>query len=147
MPARTGRQYIEGLREQRRKVWLRGERVKDVTTQPGLAAACAIASPYDMQHDAKVGREMTYISPTSGDRVGLSFIIPRTKEELEARRAMMLNWARTTCGMMGRSPDFMNSPHGPARRSISRNAAPSSEKIFGAITSICARTISRSHMR
>ena len=21
---------------------------------------------------------------------------------------MMLNWARTTCGMMGRSPDFMN---------------------------------------
>ena len=20
----------------------------------------------------------------------------------------MLNWARTTCGMMGRSPDFMN---------------------------------------
>jgi 4-hydroxyphenylacetate 3-monooxygenase len=82
MPARTGREYIEGLREQRRKVWLRGERVKDVTTQPGLAAACAIASPYDMQHDAKVGREMTYISPTSGDRVGLSFIIPRTKEEL-----------------------------------------------------------------
>ena len=44
---------------------------------------------------------MTYISPTSGDRVGLSFIIPRTKEELEARRAMMLNWALTTGGMMG----------------------------------------------
>ena len=102
MPARTGRQYIEGLREQRRGVWLRGERVKDDTTQPGLAGGVrAIASLYDMQHDAKVGREMTYISPTSGDRVGLSFIIPRTKEELEARRAMMLNWARTTGGMMG----------------------------------------------
>ena len=27
---------------------------------------------------------MTYISPTTGDRVGLSFIIPRTREELEA---------------------------------------------------------------
>src|SRR5712692_5234495 len=109
MAARTGRQYIEGLREQRREVWLRGERVKDVTTQPGLAGGVrAIASLSDMQHDAKVGREMTYISPTSGDRVGLSFIIPRTKEELEARRVMMLNWARTTCGMMGRSPDFMN---------------------------------------
>jgi aromatic ring hydroxylase len=37
MPARTGRQYIEGLREQRREVWLSGERVKDVTIQPGLA--------------------------------------------------------------------------------------------------------------
>ena len=76
MPARTGREYIEGLRQQRREVWLRGERVNDVTTQPGLAGGVrAIASLYDMQHDAKVGREMTYISPTSGDRVGLSFII------------------------------------------------------------------------
>jgi len=45
MPARTGRQYIEGLRELRREVWLRGERVKDVTTQPGLAGGVrAIAS-------------------------------------------------------------------------------------------------------
>src|SRR5690242_4821543 len=47
---------------------------------------------------------MTYISPTGGDRVRLSFIIPRIKEELEARRAVMLNWARTTCGIMRRSP-------------------------------------------
>jgi len=64
MPARTGRQYIEGLREQRREVWLRGERVKDVTTQPGLAGGVrAIASLSDMQHDAKVGREMTISHP------------------------------------------------------------------------------------
>jgi len=37
MGARTGRQYIEGLRDQPREVWLGGERVKDVTTHPGLA--------------------------------------------------------------------------------------------------------------
>ena len=36
MPARTGRQYLNGLREQEREVWLGGERVKDVTTHPGL---------------------------------------------------------------------------------------------------------------
>ena len=35
MPARTGRQYLNGLREQDREVWLGGERVKDVTTHPG----------------------------------------------------------------------------------------------------------------
>jgi hypothetical protein len=64
MPVRTGREYIEGLREQRREVWLRGERVKDVTTQPGLAGGVrAIVSLYDMQHDAKVGPKMTYVSP------------------------------------------------------------------------------------
>ncbi len=109
MPARTGKQYLAGLREQEREVWLGGERVKDVTTHPGLKnGAKAIASLYDMQCDPKLRDQMTYVSPTSGDRVGLSFIIPRTREDLEKRRAMMLNWARTTCGMMGRSPDFMN---------------------------------------
>ena len=109
MPARTGRQYLAGLREQEREVWLEGERVKDPTRHPGLqGGARAIASLYDMQCDPKLHDEMTYASPTTGDRVGLSFIVPRTREDLEKRRAMMLNWARTTCGMMGRSPDFMN---------------------------------------
>src|SRR6516164_3761887 len=109
MPARTGRQYLNGLREQDREVWLAGERVEDVTTHPGLKnGARAIASLYDMQSDPKLRDEMTYTSPTTGDPVGLSFIIPRTREDLEKRRVMMLHWARTTCGMMGRSPDFMN---------------------------------------
>jgi 4-hydroxyphenylacetate 3-monooxygenase len=40
--------------------------------------------------------------------VGLSFIIPRTMQDLERRRTMMLHWARTGCGMLGRSPDFLN---------------------------------------
>jgi aromatic ring hydroxylase len=52
MPARTGKQYLAGLREQPREVWFRGERVKDVTTQPGLArGAQAIAALYDQQSD------------------------------------------------------------------------------------------------
>ncbi len=109
MPARTGQQYVDGLRAQDREVWLGGERVKDVTTHPGLRNGMrAIAALYDMQHDPGRRDEMTYVSPSTGERVGLSFIIPRTREELERRRAMMLHWARATCGMMGRSPDFMN---------------------------------------
>ena len=109
MPARTGTEYIKGLQDQEREIWLRGERVKDVTTHVGLANGVrAIAALYDLQHDPAVRDEMTYVSPTSGERVGLSFVIPRTRLELERRGAMMLRWARTTCGMMGRSPDFMN---------------------------------------
>ena len=109
MPARTGQEYIRGLQAQEREIWLRGERVKDVATHPGLANGVrAIAGLYDMQHDPALRDEMTYVSPTTGDRVGLSFIIPRTHEELEQRRVMMLHWARATCGMVGRSPDFMN---------------------------------------
>jgi 4-hydroxyphenylacetate 3-monooxygenase len=96
MPARNGKQYLAGLREQGREVWLGGERVKDPTRHPGLAGgARAIAALYDMQCDAKLHEAMTYVSPSSGERVGLSFIVPRTREELERRRDMMLNWART----------------------------------------------------
>ena len=109
MPARTGQQYLDGLRAQEREVWLGGERVRDVTRHPGLSGgARAIAHLYDMQHDAKLKKVMTFKSPSSGDRVGRSFDMPKTKEALEARSKMMLNWARATCGMMGRSPDFMN---------------------------------------
>ena len=109
MAARTGAEYIKGLQAQECEVWLRGERVKDVTTHPGLANGVrAVASLYELQHDPKLKDEMTFVSPTSGERLGLSFIIPRTRQELERRGAMMLRWARTTCGMMGRSPDFMN---------------------------------------
>ena len=109
MPARTGTEYLKGLQEQEREIWLRGERIKDVTTHPGLAnGARAIAALYDLQYDPALRDEMTYASPTGSGRVGLSFIIPRTTQELERRGAMMLRWARTTCGMMGRSPDFMN---------------------------------------
>src|SRR5258707_12918780 len=108
MGARTGRQYIKGLQDQQREVWLGGERVKDVTTHPGLANGVrAIASLYDMQHDPALRETMTYVSPTSGERVGMSFIVPRTRQDLEGRRDMMLAWARATCGMMGRSPGFM----------------------------------------
>jgi 4-hydroxyphenylacetate 3-monooxygenase len=51
---------------------------------------------------------MTYVSPTTGHDVGLSFIAPKTLEDLERRRIMMSHWARTSYGMMGRTPDFLN---------------------------------------
>src|SRR5438094_9645980 len=109
MPARTGQQYIDGLRAQEREVWLGGERVRDVTKHKGLTGGVrAIAGLYDMQHDAELRPVMTYPSPSSGELVGRSFDTPTTKDALETRSKMMLNWARSTCGMMGRSPDFMN---------------------------------------
>jgi 4-hydroxyphenylacetate 3-monooxygenase len=109
MPARTGAKYLAGLRERQTEVWLRGERVADVTSHPGLAnGARTIASLYDLQCDPAHRDSMTFVEPDDGESWGLSFIIPRTREHLEQRRAMMLKWARTTCGMMGRSPDFMN---------------------------------------
>ena len=109
MPARTGEEYIAGLRERQPTVYMSGERVKDVTTHPALRNAVqSIARLYDLQHDPELRDQMTYTSPTTGDPVGLSFIVPRTPEDLDRRHTMMSHWARLSCGMMGRSPDFMN---------------------------------------
>src|SRR6202158_4616108 len=71
MPARTGQQYIDGLRAQEREIWLGGERVRDVTKHKGLAGGVrAIAHLYDMQHDLKLREVMTFASPTSGGSGG-----------------------------------------------------------------------------
>ena len=109
MPARTGQQYIAGLRARAADVYISGEQVKDVATHPAFRNGVrTLASLYDLQHDPAWREEMTYVSPTSGDRVGLSFITPTTVADLERRRTMMTHWARASCGMMGRTPDFMN---------------------------------------
>jgi hypothetical protein len=89
MPARTGAAYIAGLREHPPEVHLQGERVKDVTSPPGLRHGVrTLVTLYDMQHDPALRDEMTYASPTTGDPVGLSFITPRSHHDLERRHAI-----------------------------------------------------------
>jgi 4-hydroxyphenylacetate 3-monooxygenase len=109
MPARNGQDYLTGLKEQPREIFLGGQQIDDVTTFPGLAnGARSVADLYDLQCSAALRDEMTYISPTSGDRIGLSFLTPRSLEDLVRRRVMMSRWAHTSFGMMGRTPDFLN---------------------------------------
>ncbi len=108
MPARTGKEYLAGLRDSR-TVWYAGERVADVTAHPALKhGAESIARLYDLQHQPDLKDLMTLPSPTTGERVGMSFIMPRTIDDLVKRRQMMKVWADATCGMMGRTPDFLN---------------------------------------
>lgn len=60
-----------------------------------------------MQHDP-AKPYMTYRSPSSGEPVSASFLAPKTKEDLEQRRLFIYEWAKYTCGMMGRTPDYLN---------------------------------------
>src|SRR5207249_10544090 len=101
-------------------------------------------------HDPKLRDEMTFVSPTSGERLGLSFIIPRTREELARRGAMMLRWARATCGMMGRSPDFMNvtfAAWAASARYFARGRPEFGENIRRHYESISARRLTPTHPR
>ncbi len=104
MGIRSGRSYLESLRDGR-QIWIDGERVHDVTADRRFAAAAqTVAELYDMQGDAR----MTFPSPRDGAPVGLSYLQPRSVDDLARRREMVKVWADATCGMMGRSPDFMN---------------------------------------
>jgi 4-hydroxyphenylacetate 3-monooxygenase len=108
MGIRTGRQFLDSLRDGR-EMWIDGECVRDVTTDRRFAAAAyTMAELYDMQHEPALRDKMTYASPTSGQPVGLSFIQPQTADDLVRRREMVKMWMDATCGMFGRSPDFMN---------------------------------------
>ena len=109
MPARTGEQYLQGLKERPPEVWVGGQRVEDVTSHPGFAnGARSVAALYDLQHEPDLQDEMTYVSPSSGDRVGMSFLMPENLTDLERRRRMFYRWATYHGGMMGRTPDYMN---------------------------------------
>jgi len=109
MPARSGQQYIDNLSRNPAEVWISGEKVKDVTIHPAFQNGVrSLAGLYDLQHNPDTKDAMTFESPTSGDPVGLSFIIPKTIDDLVKRREMMSNWAWESCGMMARTPDFLN---------------------------------------
>ncbi len=109
MPVRTGKQFIEGLRSRPREVWLRGERVRDVTSHPAFKRPVErLAHLYDMQHDPAHAGVLTYPSPSTGKPVGTAFMAPRSHADLVKRRNAFQLWSEATFGLMGRSPDFMN---------------------------------------
>ena len=108
MPVRTGKEYLDGLRDQR-EIWLGDERVADVTIHPALRqGAETLARLYNLQHTPDLHDLMTYPSPSSGAPVGRSFQPPYSIDDLVARRRMMKVWADATYGLMGRTPDFLN---------------------------------------
>ncbi len=109
MPPRTGEEFLQGLRQRSRDVWIGGEPVQDVTTHPAFVhCAHTLARLYEMQHEPETREALTYRSPETGQREGTSFIMPRCQDDLERRRDMVKTWADATCGMMGRTPDFLN---------------------------------------
>ena len=107
MPAKTGDQYIERLKKAKNNIYLHGERVNDVTEHPGLKNVIqSMANLYDLQY-AKPDK-MLYTSPTTGHKVGSTFLQPKSIDDLIFRREAIQEWARTSGGMMGRSPDYLN---------------------------------------
>lgn len=106
MPARTGEQFLEGLRGPR-EVWIDGERVRDVVDHPKLrGAARALAAVFDLHH-AHSGICLIPDAET-GEPIPASHMIPRCQEDLVRRGKALRQVAEYSVGLMGRTPDYMN---------------------------------------
>src|SRR3569833_3327673 len=105
--ARRGEQILQRLQERPPSIWYRGELVQDVTTHPALQGGVhTLAKLYDLQWQN--ADACLYDSPSSGHKVARSFMMPKTREELESISRAMKVWEDYTHGMMGRVPDYIN---------------------------------------
>jgi 4-hydroxyphenylacetate 3-monooxygenase oxygenase component len=106
--ARTGEQFLDGLRGDAREVWLNGEKVTHPLDHPQLReAALSMASVFDLQHAH--AEDMLAPSPDDGARlVNVTHLVPRSREDLERRRRAIELTAALSGGTMGRTPDYLN---------------------------------------
>jgi 4-hydroxyphenylacetate 3-monooxygenase len=111
MAARSGRQFLERLSAARVHVEVQGETLTGhLNDHPAFRnVITSYAELYDMQHDPALRDVLTYPSPKTGDPVATSFLIPRTPEDLAKRGQAFKVWADRSLGMLGRTPDYLNS--------------------------------------
>ena len=110
MPAMDGKMYLDRVRKLKANIWIDGQKItEDITEHYAYKGILASkAKLFDVQLEKENIDVMTYTSSLTGNRVGTSFLQPKTKEDLEKRRITTQKWASTSGGMMGRSPDYMN---------------------------------------
>ena len=105
--ARRGAALLESLHTNPPNIWYGGRQIEDPASFPAFRnGAASLAGLYDLQWKHKA--EMLYESPTTGNPVSRTFMIPRTKEELKSTGKAMKMRSDSNFGMMGRQPDYMN---------------------------------------
>jgi 4-hydroxyphenylacetate 3-monooxygenase oxygenase component len=106
--ARTGEQFLEGLRAGAREIWLRGERITHPLDHPELQlAARSMARVFDVQHE----HAADMLAPSPADdalQINITHLIPREPEDLVRRRKAFEIVAALSGGTMGRTPDYLN---------------------------------------
>jgi 4-hydroxyphenylacetate 3-monooxygenase len=107
MPIRRGEEYLQSIRDGR-CLWLTGQKVEDVTTHPALAGcARSVAEVYELQHDPAHQELLTMPSPSTGERVSLSYLLPQSVDDLVRQRQMYEFLVRRTGGVAARLPQHL----------------------------------------
>jgi 4-hydroxyphenylacetate 3-monooxygenase len=102
---RTGADYLRDLSDPR-SVYVNGELVEEVTSHPAFAeAARSIASLFDLAADP--ANDLCTTAPETGRDALTAYVIPRSREDLCARRRAISTWADVSEGFIGRGPDHV----------------------------------------
>jgi 4-hydroxyphenylacetate 3-monooxygenase len=108
--ARSGQEYVDALDDRPIRVEIEGEQYTGAVSKiPQLVNVVrTYMELYDLQHDPALRDVMTYESPASGERVGMSFLQPASVEDVARRGAAMRVWAEYSLGNLGRTGDYCN---------------------------------------
>src|SRR5690348_10466424 len=106
MPARTGKEFLQGLRDER-QIWVGHERVRDVAGHPALAGAARGAAARSALRRAAAPVCLAP-DPEPGEPINVSHLIPRARADLARRHGCLERIAEWSVGVMGRTPDYMN---------------------------------------
>ena len=107
MGARTGSEFLAGLKATGREIWLGSERVDNVVDHPQFTgAAHALARAFDLQHE--YADECLMPDPETGEPINVSHMLPTSIADLKRRGVGLQRIAESTVGHMGRTPDYMN---------------------------------------
>ncbi|WP_417235669.1 4-hydroxyphenylacetate 3-hydroxylase family protein [Arthrobacter sp.] len=105
MSARTGEQYLAGLKDSR-EVWLGDQRI-DVTEHPAFAGSInGMAAYFDYQH--KYADDCLMVDEETGEQHNVSLLRPKNAEDIARRHRAFDRLARYSNGMLGRTPDYVN---------------------------------------
>ncbi len=108
VPLRTGAAFLAGLNDGR-AIYVDGQKVENIATHPAFkGAALAAANLFDIAADPANRERMTYTSPTSGGPVLRAYQIPKSHEDLRAKRLASEMWSESTFGLLGRTPDHVS---------------------------------------
>ena len=105
---RSGSEYLKAIGNDGRQVFIDGGCVGDVTTHPAFReAARSIARLFDVAADPANRELLTYPSPKTGAPVNRAYMIPRSREDLTARRKALWRLSEESFGYMGRTPEHV----------------------------------------
>ncbi|SDX16433.1 4-hydroxyphenylacetate 3-monooxygenase [Marininema mesophilum] len=100
--------YLESLADDR-CVWLDGEKVSVLDHPAFQGTLRSIMRLFHMLDDNEIYEKISYLSPSTGERVHISYQIPKSLEDIRRRRSAFQIWCDETDGMMSRLSDYARS--------------------------------------